>query len=260
MVAVAGNRRVTVELNGRLGNQLFQCAAAMAHAQRLGTTWGCVGTPASPAIGQFVVPSAQAEPYVEPSFGFRPLPERVAHLQGYFQSARYFTGLTTEDLDALLYVSDHALVVPQAMFRTPYAAWHIRRGDYTAKTDYHPVLPLSYYRDAMAAVGARMRTIICTDDPAWCAEHITEDAMIIGPTPSPLDALATLTILRFATVLVMANSSLSWWAGYTSPWAKIILAPSPWFGPKGPRDTADLYHRRFTRVAWDGPELILPGA
>ena len=43
---------------------------------------------------------------------------------------------------------------------------HIRRTDHLLKPTYHPVLPLSYYEDALSKFPSDLPVIVFSDEPA----------------------------------------------------------------------------------------------
>ncbi len=44
---------------------------------------------------------------------------------------------------------------------------HIRRTDHLIKPTYHPVLPLSYYQEALSKFPSDLPVIVFSDEPHW---------------------------------------------------------------------------------------------
>lgn len=246
---------VTVHLDGRLGNQMFQVAAAAAHADYLGTEWWACeihesGTPLRAAFTNLAsrilpcgaVHTAETVAWREPHFAYAAIPTNVTHLIGYFQSARYWVG--REKLIRSLFPLRDG--VCRQYGPQPIVA-HVRRGDYLQKPDYHVPLPIEYYRNAFLAAdaGPDVPVIVHTDDPEWCRDQFGASVTI----KSPPHATVTEALWDFATAgaVVIANSSLSWWGAYLGQCPR-VFAPSRWFGPKGPQDTQDLLPRDWTVI------------
>ncbi len=237
---------------GRLGNQMFQVAATVAHALRVGTE---PAFPDWPYKNVFDVPlgwfgrECGGVSYIERAFSFSRLPDGDERaLEGYFQSPRYF-----EDVE-------HEI---RRIFQTRTPAFpklprrvgiHVRRGDYLAKPDYHRNLPLAYYDVAIGEIESivhPMNYLVSSDDMDWCRHHF------IGPRFSfmtdDLEDWEAMLALASCEALIIANSAFSWWAAWLcdSPY-KTVVSPSAklWFGPAGPQDTQDLLPSEWHQVAW----------
>ena len=44
---------------------------------------------------------------------------------------------------------------------------------------------------------------------------------------------------------IISNSTFSWWGSYINQNNGLIIAPSFWFGPLGPKDIKDLYNKNW---------------
>jgi len=244
------------KLKGGLGNMMFQVAAASAHAidhddscaffHQVPPRQGQPSTTYCATVFRAIDwadDSVQSDSvYSEPHFHHRSIPYRAGQcLDGYFQSERYF--------------KRHGATI-RALFRPPEAvksaitetygpylegdpiAIHVRRGDYLKLPAVHPVCGQDYYRRALAALGDSASLLVCTDDVDWCERHLRlPNARYVRDVPDWYD----LYLMSFCRRFVITNSSFSWWAAWLSEADdKIVLAPSPWFGRKGPQDIQDL--------------------
>jgi hypothetical protein len=260
---------ITVHLEGGLGNQLFQMAAAICHAKQFGArlvmdygarhTAGQGAHPLSywpllfPALSSPQEAARCSDYFYEQSFAFAPIPFRpYQHLVGYFQSYRYsgaspafITTLfrsrlasvwcnewneTTSFLESLRMRGKRSVVVA-----------HVRRGDYLLHSTYHAPLSPDYYQEGVRKISALTpRPIVCvivSDDPQYCSKRFPS-SWIVSPFSSEL---SDLMLLMHSDHVIIANSSFSWWGAYLNPnEGKTIIAPSRWFGPLGPTDTEDL--------------------
>ena len=95
---------------------------------------------------------------------------------------------------------------------------------------------------------------IFTDDPEWTMTFVPPSlhSCVARPADSPPELLEEMCE---AAGLVMANSTLSWWAGYflskKDPLTPVLF-PLPWMARAGPRDT-DLFFNLWRVV----PRVIL---
>jgi hypothetical protein len=104
---------------------------------------------------------------------------------------------------------------------------HIRRGDTRVISKSWGVLTDKYY---LRIVENSKKVVICTDDLTEKENLIRNfpDAKIL--TPMNTSTWETLKILASAKELVMANSTLSWWAAWLSSDQRGIKVyfPTPW--------------------------------
>ena len=233
---------------GRLGNQLFQIASVYGMAKALGV----------PAV----FPS---RPNLEDAFQLtgitrgRPSPREptrihyvdhptaltypagpltgVIDCRGYFQHQDYFRHAAS-DIRKAFQARPHMLRKVAPLITPHTIGIHIRRGD------YKDVLPLAYYRDAVAHIRAsndRSRTtvLVCSDDIEWCRRALTLDPewdVTWSPLTRDVDDLVALTQ---CPGLVMSNSTFSWWAAWLGDHPLGVVMPWPWFGSADAWDNAD---------------------
>jgi hypothetical protein len=257
---------LTAQLQGQLGNQLFQVAAAwtlaldnddlaafdfsaaLDGARLAETVFRNVSRGDYDTFGIETV-------WSEPDFGYHPIPYQPATaLAGYFQSERYFAhrsgairvlfALPPDAVaEARAWLDDHQLA-PGA-----FTVVHVRRGDYRLRPLIHPLLPHSYYRDALARLveqGVDFPVVAVSDEPdvprAW------DPSWIISSGQRDLVDLALCTL---AGACVIANSSFSWWGAWLNDVVgPHVVAPVPWFGPDGPEVASDIVPDRWTELAW----------
>lgn len=229
-------------LIGRLGNQMFQCATAIAYALDNEQEWHIPTRSVDPRIWpSYFAHHANkkfnhALPVVtikEPGHNFHKLPEfstdwkdKNIVIEGYRQSYKYF---------------DHRRDEILKIFNIPwqqlpdYISIHVRRGDYLQESDKHPPITLDYIRNAVLYFVTRgfKNFIVCSDDIPWCHANI-QPLRVSGAEFSYSQnrrEIEDIALLSCAAHQIISNSSFSWWGHYLNqnP-GKICLAPNIWYG------------------------------
>lgn len=247
---------ISSNLQGGLGNQMFQIAAAHALALRNNTT-SCFDmdschTPLqghqsaryrNSILGKIndVIVQYWRGTYNEPKFSYEKLPNiPELILNGYFQSEKYFSDYKQEIID-LFDMSESTLVsdylVGFRKMNVPVTAVHVRRGDYLKNPEFHPVCDIEYYKKAMKEIG-ESNFIFVSDDMEWVKENFKGHNIWYS---NFTDEINDFKLMASCDNNIISNSSFSWWGAYLNPnQNKKIIAPKKWFGPKGPQDTQDL--------------------
>jgi hypothetical protein len=234
---------------GRLGNQLFEVAAAYAHSLRTGHE---LVIPAGSLVAPLIAGPLKQVPreqlprptmaWREPRFPYTPLPmprssEEVLALHGYFQSWRYWGEVEQRVWNLFhpgrkLYLE--AKEAMQNLLGDPneiVVAVGVRRGDYVEKQNYHPLQPLSYYEAAAAMFPGTDSFLVFSDDIPWCREHLKLRNVKFCEEK---DHWKKLWMQSFCDHHIIANSSYHWWgAFFNQKPLKQVVAPANgrWFGP-----------------------------
>ncbi len=217
---------------GRLGNNLFQRAAAIGYAMKHGLqydlcAWFASGW-ASNRDSQRILIKESGHHYQElPAYKARNGIPTV--LDGYWQSEKYFAHCREEVLKAFGYI--------QATFPC-VCSIHVRRGDYLNYPDKHPVINDRYINKAITEI--RLRTGVShfkffSDDIEWCKSYVSNYRGVetfdfsIGRSENE-----DLQIMSCCEHNIISNSSFSWWGAWLNQNPdKIVVSPSKdnWFGP-----------------------------
>lgn len=162
---------------------------------------------------------------------------RSVSLSGHFQSEKYFEH-AIDEVKWYLRMKDEPPL-------NDYVAIHVRRGDYDDK--YHPRIPESYYRAAMAEfVGAKF--LVFSDDIA-AARQMFGDSVEYSEGRDYLDDFR---LLKCCHSFIIANSSYSAMAAILGEAEnKQVIAPRPWFGPAYAQITGeDIYGPGWKVINW----------
>jgi hypothetical protein len=273
---------VVVHVQGGLGNQLFQVAAARTIAR---------GRPMWLDLRYFR--RAGSRPYVLPRLDLdqQHLPRRLepmlprigvggwrriwptpfhqvregsadiadvpgrAWLFGYWHDAALVDGSLAEIragvASSLGQLSPRGTDVLERLRQPGTAALHVRRGDYLsnpAATEVFVVQDMTYYETAKKRLQDNGFSNFCvfSDDPGWARSAMTADDTWVVPEPAAGDnGLEDFVLMSNAKGFVMANSSYSWWAASLSPARPTdVVMPARWF-----RDPAS-YPRALVRPGW----------
>lgn len=145
---------------------------------------------------------------------------------GYYQTAEIVQAFEKPIFNSLQTYLDKNHPANLEKKKSNYLALHIRRGDYIR--DNHGYLSLQYYLDLISK-HPNLPIHIHTDDHAIGSNlkrQVGQDTKIFGPENS---AWHVLSDLSQATVVISANSSLSWWGGWMAQMngGKMVI-PSIW--------------------------------
>ena len=249
-------RKVCVRLIGGIGNQMFQIAAAIGVAGRVGGKYcanasGWFGRApedhprlVSPRRFPALHIGGRPHPYTymqERGSAYRdiPIPES-GHIVmcGYWQSPRYWAGCEAQVRAAFP-------VYPIDGYEDTCAI-NYRGGDYLApdKCGIHRVCRLGYYERALALARAAgfARFIVVTDDPEQGeAVEIARmaDAFITGD-PCGFDVIAS------CGGVIGTNSTYGWWATWLGA-SRFRVFPNRWF-VRGVSEEPDILPDDWARI------------
>ena len=169
---------------------------------------------------------------------FDTCPDNI-NLYGYFQSEKYFKHIEKELREDFTW-RDDVRDLCEDLFNSidgEAISLHIRRTDHLVKPTYHPVLPLSYYEEALSKCPSDATVLVFSDEPAWCHEQdlFQDDRFMISDSES---GYIDMCLMSMCNDYIIANSSFSWWAAWLGNKGKVI-APKNWFPDN--KDTSDLY-------------------
>mgnify|MGYP002424052350 FL=1 len=166
-------------------------------------------------------------------------------LKGFYQSERYFARYS-EIIRAAFQPSPKLRARAEALVATfpappsEMVAVHVRRTDYLTQTGEfaHPqlgwALPGNYYRDALDRVPAHKGIAVFSDDMDYARNLLGDRNAWFAPD---MTGAETLVAMARCGTIVIANSILSWWAGW--------LGDSP-----NKRVFAPLYHIGWDKGVW----------
>jgi hypothetical protein len=170
-------------------------------------------------------------------------------LSGYFQSEKYFEHIKDDikkDFTFQDVQSDKADNVFKNIRNNQIVSVHVRRGDYVAQQNHHPLCSLEYYSAALDKMPS-IPGIVFSDDIDWAMEQPLFDKNRFAFASKENSNLDDLCLMSRCTHHIIANSSFSWWGAWLANSEKVI-APSNWFGPAIKHNTNDLIPSRWELV------------
>jgi hypothetical protein len=310
---------ITCQLRGGLGNQLFQIYTAIAYSaeqnqpfffldtKQLGngqngstiryTYWNTFLRELQPFLKNTTIISTPFYTIREQSFKYAAIPSNQTEpvyyasnneqyatvLFGYFQSPKYFEK-HREIIDKIINLDLKRQITRQNtnINLKKTVSMHFRIGDYEKHPDVHPILPLSYYENAledMLVEDPSINTVLyfCEDgDLEKVVKTIDKLTININTTinankkkginkninqniniqfvraDSLLADWEQLLLMSVCKHNIIANSTFSWWGAYfnKNP-LKLVCYPAKWFGPKAPNDTADLFPNDWSGISYE---------
>jgi hypothetical protein len=251
---------ITAELQGKLGNMMFEIAAIESMGERSGLLTAYPHVDKN--IDDLAKPQAcsselngkayftlfknfdwhknlalntYARNTVRVPFEFVPItPKDFTCYIGYFQSELYFP-----QRDFILHLFEPADFIVKKLepFRdivgTNKAAIHVRRGDYIKLNHIYNVLDMPYYAEAMRFLKGLgvSEYLIFSNDTEWCQQNFKGEQF----TFIKEDPFTELFLMGKCAHQVIANSAFSWWGAYlnNNP-GRVVIAPGKWFNKGGP--------------------------
>lgn len=242
---------------GRLGNNMFQIAAAIGYAKKYGYEWAADhsnghGEPYSSIHTSF--PNLPKSPpsgvrfHEHPNkfcnvhnkhldechFNYHDIPNIGPDviLSGFFQSWKYFEHCKEEIKQ--VFKLEH---IPGY---EDYVSIHVRRGDYVQHAGSFPPVNENYLLESIdlihSKIGRVLKLIVFSDGMYWCKNYFKdykEDHVVFSEGRNELQDLS---LMASCGHHIIANSTFSWWGSYlgNNP-NRIVISPScengSWFGP-----------------------------
>ena len=202
---------------------------------------------------------------------FTILPDNI-NLDGYFQTEKYFAHIKDEILEDFSFKDDYLTPCKEyidSLDSSPIFL-HIRQSDNIGREEYHPILPISYFEDALKEFPEDTPCFVFTDDIEWCKsqEFFEQDRFMFnesnarysyrtidgtGQMQNTLLPQVDLCLMSLCSGAIIANSSFSWWGAWLQNDRGKVVAPDPkkWFGTAMTHlDTSDIVPDRWIIQNW----------
>lgn len=263
---------IYVNLLGRIGNVMFQIAAAATLAKKHNCK--LIGIPTrykvaepdncflSEYLDQFKYtilreldicispPTPLGTIYMEPFFHYSPIEySPQMFLKGYFQSEKYFDPLLIKNIFKIDHHTQNVLrkKYGEILDLPDLTSINIRRGDYLKVQDQLPVCSLQYYNDAIDKMGRTKPYLITSDDLTWCRKNFKGDMFYFAEKTNPTYDLYLQSLCKNN---IISNSTFSWWGAWLNMHTnKMVIAPEKWFGPTYKNhNTKDLIPEKWIKL------------
>ena len=153
-------------------------------------------------------------------------------IHGYFQSEKYFKNYSNRIKSMFESTSDIKNTIAnkyQDILKGKTVSMQVRRGDYLALPDEHPVLKKEYYYRALELMPPINHILIFSDDVGWCKENLN---FSINSTIIEEDDILSMYLMAECDHNIIANSTFSWWGAWlNSNNEKTVVTPEEWYGP-----------------------------
>lgn len=252
---------VSCLLQGGLGNQMFQIAAAHSLALRNNDTsifnfktcstpnQGNQSSKYEDTIFKKLKKTSHYDYsyiYNETSFSYKEIPySKDILLKGYFQSEKYFIDFKKEIIDLFHIDENNDVNNFLKNFNKGITTVHVRRGDYLKYPDVHPTCTIEYYKKAIEIIGDSI-FVFLSDDIGWVIDNFKNENFFYSPFNDEVDDF---TLMVNSENNIMSNSSFSWWGSYLNRNKnKKIISPKQWFGHRGHKDTQDIIPDNWIQI------------
>jgi hypothetical protein len=195
----------------------------------------------------------------------------LIRLKGYFQSYKYFSLHYHEIINFLKIQEQKREIVQNYILLSEYdiknsLSIHFRVGDYIHYSNNHPILPITYYINAIRSIvdyNSRIPGILLQkvlyfyekSDTTYVNAIINNLENIFPmlqfiPVDTSLPDWKQMLLMSYCKYNIIANSTFSWWAAYLNNNSeKTVLYPSVWFGPGLEKNnTVDLFPPEWFKI------------
>lgn len=276
--------------NGRLGNQMFQYASLRGIASNRGFDWMIPPEDYNHTANYGLFETFNMIRVKENNIGFvsggilmedghqfseelfEKCPDDVS-LDGFFQTEKYFKHVEDDIRADFTFKDDYLKPCKEYIdsLETPPIFLHIRQADNIGREEFHPILPISYFEDALKNWSDDVPCFVFTDDIDWCKSQkfFQKDRFLInnnverynytcmdglGNMQHSLLPQVDLCLMSLCSGAIIANSSFSWWGAWLQNNRGKIVAPDPnkWFGTAMTHlDTSDVVPDRWIIQNWE---------
>jgi hypothetical protein len=153
-------------------------------------------------------------------------------MKGYFQNYVAFDNIRTNIIKQFKNNS----VLQQKKSHLLQVAIHVRRTDYLELKNIYTILDQQYYINACNLFVNKFPEayfFLIGDDKEFM-KNLVKSLRIIGfnceiPELPTNDDIADFEFMRQCGGHIIANSTFSWWAAYSAPGTRFVVAPKQWF-------------------------------
>lgn len=250
---------------GRMGNFLFEAAAAYGYSKKHGLEFAVPAWTHNPVWSPIYLQHLAHPNYVQgredilinevwttnqhyQEIEFRPdWVGRQIILNGYWQSHLYWDFVRDEMINDFRFPWKHNKGV---------CSIHVRRGDYLLYPTKHPVITIEYLRLAIELMRDKKgikKFLFHSDDIPWC---ITSGVHLLFPDcefeySTGKNEVEDLISMSECEHQIISNSTLAWWgAELNQNKRKVVVVPSlrNWFGPDNHLTVKDLYRPEWIQI------------
>lgn len=256
--------RISCNLMGGLGNQMFQAAHALAQGWKhdretvfLPKSWTPMQGRETSHYKNSVFRNLN---FVDNIDGFTKVHEGPWEFtevnpvegdtvfEGYFQSGKNFLGYDSRIIDMFGptggFIFEMREKYPE-LLQDNTVSLHIRFGDYKQNPHIHPSVSKEYLDKALGMVGDYSHLFLFGDDKEWLLENFKGDNVTLIDEEDYVD----LWIMSLCKSNIISNSTFSWWAAFLNKNPnKKVFVPSIWFGPSGPQNYKDMFQPEWNKI------------
>lgn len=159
------------------------------------------------------------------------------YLKGYWQSEKYFPAVANELKNRVQLQLPESMVQICGQIDDRAVCLHLRRGDFINNPEIARIIgvcSIDYYRQAVKAMNEMIgspRFFIFTDEPSAVDSiaDLIQEPVIVNRFSNG-DDLAEFALMQRFGNFIIANSTFSWWAAWSSlKDEKRVICPVKWF-------------------------------
>jgi hypothetical protein len=155
-------------------------------------------------------------------------------LVGYFQSHRFLTAKTRDEINELSPISPTStyLELKESILGFNSLIIHVRLGDYFNEPGIG-ILDRNYYESALAKIDLTQidKVLVFTDSPEKVIDYLPFiENLPVEIITNELSSVETISLMALGNQYIISNSTFSWWAAaMCTNENNLVIAPSPWF-------------------------------
>ena len=271
-------KKISVFLQGGLGNQLFQIFTTINYSLNNKTDFIFeysdkleIGEPRPTYWKNFLKSlkpyttksNLNYDIYEERDFTYHKIPtfKENTMLEGFFQSYKYFNDQYQNIIKLINIKQQKSLIKKKYKIynKTNTISIHFRLGDYVKLQDYHPIMNIDYYIKSLKyIVNDTKKYNILYFCQSKDNEVVLKNIEILKNIYNNCDFIKVsdkisdweqLLLMSNCKHNIIANSSFSWWGAYFNDNKnKIVCYPSIWFGKKLKNNTKDLLPKDWIKI------------
>jgi hypothetical protein len=252
---------VTIELIGRLGNQMFQYAVCRTVAERNGYKFYIPNNKNSHQqniseyfnldMGQIdgVIKNRFLEDHTKQNFDSKIYEiSDFTSIWGFYQTEKYFIKNEIDVKNWFVITKD--LMTESILLKYPvdkYCYIHFRGTDYKTWDGGKRFLPKKYFEDAiskMKSYNTNLNFLVVTDDEESAYEYFNGFEIISN------EMMVDFKLIYFSKYCIIPNSTFSWWAAWLSE-KELTIAPNNWLNYNKPEEgfyPIDIKSQKFKYV------------